>query len=65
MPHRCGDEPQPYTPTPPAPRAPHRCGDELDCCERGLWGKGRVHAVENCWITAEENKEITGEDYET
>lgn len=33
--------------------------------EQGLWGKRRVHdAVGKSWITAEEYKEITGEDYE-
>ncbi len=32
--------------------------------ERGLWGKVRVHAVVGKWITAEEYKEITGEEYE-
>jgi uncharacterized XkdX family phage protein len=32
--------------------------------ERGLWSEKRVHdAVEKGWITAEEYKEITGEDY--
>lgn len=33
--------------------------------EQGLWSKKRVRdAVLKDWITAEENKEITGEDYE-
>lgn len=32
--------------------------------DRGLWSIERVHkAVEKGWITAEEYKEITGEDY--
>ena len=32
--------------------------------ERGLWSKARVHkAVECKWITADEYKEITGEEY--
>lgn len=32
--------------------------------DRGLWSEKRVHdAVEKNWITAEEYKEITGEDY--
>lgn len=31
----------------------------------GLWGINRVHdAVGKGWITAEEYREITGEDYE-
>jgi len=32
--------------------------------EAGLWNKTRVHAVVGKWITAEEYKEITGEDYD-
>lgn len=33
--------------------------------EQGLWSKKRVHdAVAKGWITAEEYKEITGEEYE-
>ena len=33
--------------------------------EQGLWSKRRVHdAVLKDWITAEEYKEITGEEYE-
>ena len=33
--------------------------------EQGLWSKRRVHdAVLKSWITAEEYKKITGEDYE-
>ena len=33
--------------------------------EQGLWSKRRVHdAVLKSWITAEEYKESTGEDYE-
>lgn len=33
--------------------------------DRGLWSKGRVHdAVVKNWITAEEYKLITGEEYE-
>lgn len=33
--------------------------------DRGLWSEKRVHdAVGKNWITAEEYKEITGEDYE-
>ena len=33
--------------------------------DHGLWDSIRVHkAVEKGWITAEEYKEITGEDYE-
>lgn len=32
--------------------------------DRGLWSKKRVHdAVVKNWITEEEYKEITGEDY--
>lgn len=32
--------------------------------DRGLWSKARVHkAVECMWITADEHKEITGEEY--
>ena len=31
--------------------------------ERGLWSKSRVHAVVGRWITPEEYKEITGEDF--
>ena len=32
--------------------------------DRGLWSKARVHkAVECKWITADEYKEITGEEY--
>lgn len=31
--------------------------------EAGLWSKARVHAVVGRWITQEEYKEITGEDY--
>ena len=34
-----------------------------DYYERGLWDKARVHAVMGRWITAEEYKEITGEEY--
>lgn len=34
-----------------------------DYYERGLWSKPRVHAVVGKWITADEYKEITGEDY--
>ena len=34
-----------------------------DFYERGLWSKNRVHAVVGKWITPEEYKEITGEDY--
>lgn len=30
----------------------------------GLWSKARVHAVVGKWITTEEYKEITGEDYD-
>lgn len=33
--------------------------------EQGLWSKRRVHdAVKKSWITADEYKEITGEEYE-
>lgn len=33
--------------------------------EQGLWSKRRVHdAVLKGWITADEYKEITGEEYE-
>lgn len=33
--------------------------------EQGLWSEKRVHdAVGKGWITAEEYKEITGEEYE-
>lgn len=33
--------------------------------EQGLWSKRRVHdAVVKGWITADEYKEITGEEYE-
>ncbi len=33
--------------------------------DKGLWSKKRVHdAVVKGWITAEEYKEITGEDFE-
>lgn len=31
--------------------------------EAGLWSKVRVYAVVGRWITEEEYKEITGEDY--
>lgn len=32
--------------------------------DRGLWSEARVHkAVECMWITADEYKEITGEEY--
>lgn len=32
--------------------------------DKGLWSKKRIHdAVFKNWITAEEYKEITGEDY--
>lgn len=31
--------------------------------EAGLWSKARVHAVVGRWITQEEYKEITREDY--
>jgi len=34
-----------------------------DFYERELWSKNRVHAVVGKWITPEEYKEITGEDY--
>lgn len=30
---------------------------------KGLWDKSRVYRVVNIWITPEEYKEITGEDY--
>lgn len=30
---------------------------------QGLWSKARVYNVVNKWITADEYKEITGEDY--
>lgn len=32
--------------------------------ERGLWSKKRVYMVTGKWITAEEYKEITGENYD-
>lgn len=32
--------------------------------ETGLWSKSRVYQVVGHWITPEEYKEITGEDYE-
>lgn len=33
--------------------------------ERGFWDKGRLQkAVEHQWITPEQYKEITGEEYE-
>lgn len=31
--------------------------------EEGLWDKSRVYRVVGKWITADEYKEITGEDY--
>ena len=31
--------------------------------DRGLWSKARVHTAVGKWITAEEYKLITGEDY--
>ncbi len=31
--------------------------------EAGLWSKARVYAVVGRWITQEEYKDITGEDY--
>ena len=31
--------------------------------ERGMWSKSRVYAAVGKWITAEEFREITGEDY--
>lgn len=31
--------------------------------EEGLWNKSRVYRVVGKWITADEYKEITGEDY--
>lgn len=31
--------------------------------EQGLWSKSRVYAVVGKWITADEYKEITGEEY--
>ena len=31
--------------------------------DRGLWSKARVHVAVGKWITANEYKEITGEDY--
>lgn len=34
-----------------------------DYYERGLWDKQRVRAVVGKWITQEEYKKITGEDY--
>lgn len=35
-----------------------------DYYERGLWSIDRVRAAVGKWITAEEFKEITGEDYD-
>lgn len=32
--------------------------------DKGLWNKQRVYNVVGKWITPEEYKEITGEDYE-
>ena len=34
-----------------------------DYYDRGLWSKERVHSAVGKWITAEEYKTITGEDY--
>ncbi len=34
-----------------------------DYYEKGLWSKERVYAVVGKWITAEEYKQITSEDY--
>lgn len=31
--------------------------------DKGLWSKARVHEAVGKWITAEEYKLITGEDY--
>lgn len=31
--------------------------------EQGLWSKERVYLVVNKWITKEEYKDITGEEY--
>lgn len=33
--------------------------------DRGLWSKTRVYNAVGKWITADEYKEITGEDYMT
>ncbi|MBQ8300274.1 MAG: XkdX family protein [Clostridia bacterium] len=32
--------------------------------DEGIWNKARVHNAVGKWITEEEYKEITGEDYE-
>lgn len=34
-----------------------------DYYDRGLWSIERVHSAVGKWITAEEYKQITGEDY--